>query len=219
MTKSRFALAVTLPLCLCGAAFAGGPGAAPDAGRVLAELIAGNQRFVAGRPTHPNETAARLAEVAKAQHPIAAVLACSDSRVPPEIVFDRGVGDLFVVRVAGNTADEVALGSLEYAVEHLGVKVVMVLGHKRCGAVSAAVAGGEAPGHIRALVKALQPAVQGTKGHPGDQVDNAVHLNVTQVTGKIRSSEPILAEAVHAGHVKVVGAYYDLDTGKITLLP
>ncbi|HVX65920.1 MAG TPA: carbonic anhydrase, partial [Bryobacteraceae bacterium] len=183
------------------------------------DLIAGNGRFVAGRARHPNESAARLAEVAKAQHPLAAVLACSDSRVPPELVFDQGVGDLFVVRVAGNTADDVAIGSLEYAVEHLGAKVVMVLGHKRCGAVSAAVAGGAAPGHIRALVDALQPAIHGAKGKAGDPVDNAVHLNVAQVTGKLRSSEPILSESVHAGHVKVVGAYYDLDSGKITLLP
>ncbi len=195
------------------------PQAAADPDRIVVGLMAGNMRFVAGHPAHPNQAHARLSEVAQVQHPLAAVLACSDSRVPPEIIFDRGVGDLFVVRVAGNTADDVAIGSMEYAVEHLGVKVVMVLGHKRCGAVSAAVAGGEAPGHIRSLVEALLPAVNAAKGRPGDLVDNAVHLNVTQVTGRLRLAEPILSEAVHSGHLKVVGAYYDLDTGRITVLP
>jgi carbonic anhydrase len=219
MTKVRFTLAAALPACLCAAAFAAAPESAPDADRILVDLAAGNQRFVAGKCTHPNQNAARRAELAKAQHPMAAVLACSDSRVPPEIIFDRGMGDLFVIRVAGNTADDVALGSMEYAVEHLHTKVLMVLGHERCGAVSAAVAGGEAPGHIRSLVEALLPAVRAAKGRPGDTIDNAVHINVEQVVAKVRASQPILAEAVKAGHVKLVGAYYDLDTGKVTILP
>ena len=160
MIQPRLTSAIALPFCLCAAALASD---ALDADRVLADLVAGNQRFASDRLMHPHQAHMRVAEVAKAQHPTAAVLACSDSRVPPEIVFDRGVGDLFVVRVAGNTADDVALGSMEYAVEHLGVKVVMVMGHKRCGAVSAAVAGGAAPGHIGALVEALLPAVTAAK--------------------------------------------------------
>jgi len=114
-----------------------------SAEQALKLLLEGNQRFVAGKLEHPNQTPARRAEVAKGQHPFAAVLACSDSRTPPEIIFDRGLGDIFTVRVAGNVADQVVIESLDYSVKHLGVRVVMVLGHSRCGAVIAAVEGHE----------------------------------------------------------------------------
>lgn len=217
MLKHRLAFAFCLPTYMWTLASTAEPvvkTADPD--HVLADLMTGNRRFVTGHSVHPHQAHLRLTSVAQMQHPTAAMLSCSDSRVPPEIVFDRGLGDLFVVRVAGNTAGDVALGSMEYAVEHLGVKVLVVLGHKRCGAVSAAVAGGEATRHIGALVEA---AVAIAKEHKGDVVDNAVHINVEQVVAKIRASKPILAEAVEVGHLKVVGPYYDLDTGRITVLP
>ena len=189
-----------------------------DPDTILATLLAGNQRFMAANYTHPNQTAGRRVEVAQGQHPVAAVLACSDSRVPPELLFDQGLGDLFVIRLAGNIPDDAAMGSLEYAAEHLGVKLAVVLGHKRCGAVDAAVKGGEAPGHIKMLVEAIMPAVRASKGMAGDLVDNAVHLNVSQITAKLRGTAPILAEMVHEHKLKVVGAYYDIDSGKVTVL-
>ena len=193
--------------------------AAPDVDGIIKSLLAGNQRFVAGAATHPDQGGDRRGDVAKAQHPVAAVLSCADSRVPPELVFDQGLGDLFVIRLAGNIPDDAALGSLEYAAEHLGVHVAMVLGHKRCGAVEAALKGGTAPGHIQLLVDAILPAVRASKSMAGDPLDNAVRTNVSMVTTKLRAAEPILSELVKEHKLKVVGAYYDLDSGKVTVLP
>ena len=211
-------LRLVLLMAVCGGirAVAETP-AEPD--KTLQALLAGNQRFVAANFARPNQTTARRMEVAQGQHPVAAVLACSDSRVPPELLFDQGLGDLFVIRLAGNIPDDAALGSLEYAAEHLGVHLAVVLGHKRCGAVDAAVKSDHAPGHIQALVDAILPAVAASKGMPGDAVDNAVRANVSQVSARLRAAAPILSEMVHEHHLKVVGAYYDLDNGKVTVLP
>lgn len=183
------------------------------------KLIVGNKRYVDARPSHPNQTPQHRKVVAKGQHPFAAILSCSDSRVPPEILFDQGLGDLFVIRLAGNILDDAALASLEYAVEHLGVKYIMVLGHERCGAVEAALKGGEVPGHIGSLVKAIQPAVEKAKNQPGDLLDNAVRANITIVVQQLKSSEPILEELVKKGDLTVVGARYDLDDGVVVILP
>ncbi|MFZ0481906.1 MAG: carbonic anhydrase [Desulfobacterales bacterium] len=183
------------------------------------KLIVGNKRYVDARPSHPNQTPQHRTEVAKGQHPFAAILSCSDSRVPPEILFDQGLGDLFVIRLAGNILDDAALASLEYAVEHLGVKYIMVLGHERCGAVEAALKGGEVPGHIGSLVKAIQPAVEKAKNQPGDLLDNAVRANITIVVQQLKSSEPILEELVKKGDLTVVGTRYDLDDGVVVILP
>ena len=139
---------------------------AVSAGQALQLLLDGNQRFVAGKLEHPNQTPARRAELGKGQHPFAAVLACSDSRTPPEIIFDRGLGDIFTVRVAGNVADQVVIESVGYSVKHLGARLVMVLGHRRCGAVTAAVEGDEKDKEeVRAIVKELEPAVRASRGH------------------------------------------------------
>ena len=135
--------------------------------KALAALIEGNRRYQAQHVTHPHQNAARRAELAAGQHPIAAVLSCADSRVPPEIVFDQGLGDLFVVRVAGNITDDVVLGSLEYAVEHLGVPLVVVLGHYKCGAIQAAVEGGTPHDHVASLVAALKPSVEAVRPEGG----------------------------------------------------
>jgi carbonic anhydrase len=183
------------------------------------KLIDGNKRYVDLKLSHPNQTAQRRAEVAKGQHPFAAILSCSDSRVPPEILFDQGLGDLFVIRVAGNIVDDAVLASLEYAVDHLGVKYIMVLGHERCGAVEAALKGGETHGHINSLVKPIQPAVDKAKKQPGDPLANAVRANVTMVVQQLKSSAPILEGLVKKGDLTVVGALYDLDNGVVSILP
>jgi len=183
------------------------------------KLMDGNKRYVEAGPLHPGQTAERRAEVARGQHPFAVIVSCADSRVPPEILFDQGLGDLFVIRLAGNILDDAALGSLEYAVEHLGVKYIMVLGHERCGAVEAAVKGGKAPGHIGSLIKAIQPAVDKARSQPGELLDNAVRANVTMVVRQVKSSAPILKERVEKGDLTVVGARYDLDDGVVAILP
>jgi carbonic anhydrase len=182
-------------------------------------LLDGNQRFVAGKLEHPNQTPERRTEVAKGQHPFAAVLACSDSRTPPEIIFDRGLGDIFTVRVAGNVADKVVIESLDYSVKHLGVRVVMVLGHRRCGAVIAAVEGheGTADQDVGPMLTELRPAVAESKNMPGDPVENAVRENVLLVMKNLESSAELSA-MVKSGALKIVGGIYDLDTGKIEML-
>lgn len=190
----------------------------PDPDAALAKLRRGNARSVSGQLMHPRQTATRRAELAAAQHPFAIVVSCSDSRVPPELLFDQGLGDLFVIRVAGNVVDATALGSIEYAVEHLGSRLVVVLGHERCGAVKAAVDGGEALPHIDALVKAIKPAVDEVAGIAGDKLDLAVRANIKHVVQQIRSSAPVMNKAVEEKTVMVVGMYYDLDTGRVETL-
>src|SRR5437763_742482 len=167
------------------------PAVAPP--EAISKLKEGNARYTSGNLQHPGQTTERRTELVKTQHPFATILSCSDSRVPPEIVFDQGLGDLFVVRVAGNIADDAALASMEYAIEHLGPRLIVGLGHERCGAVDAAVKGGEAPGHLGSLITAIAPAVASSKGKPGDRLDNAVRANVARVVEQLRSSEPILA--------------------------
>jgi len=182
------------------------------------ELLSGNKRFVEGNPTHPNQSIARRQEMAKGQNPRAAVLACADSRVSPEIVFDQGLGDLFVVRVAGNVVNDPILGSLEYAVEHLGTRLIVVLGHQRCGAVAAACAGGEAPGHIGSLVQALAPAVDKIGKSEEGRVDWVAKENVRMMAKSLRSCGPILEEFVRQGKLEVAGAFYNLDTGAVEIV-
>ncbi len=182
------------------------------------ELISGNKRFAEGNPTHPNQSMTRRQEMAKGQNPRAAVLACADSRVSPEIVFDQGLGDLFVVRVAGNVVNDPILGSLEYAVEHLGTRLIVVLGHQRCGAVAAACAGGEAPGHIGSLVQALAPAVDKISASEEGRVDWVAKENVRMMAKSLRSCGPILEELVRQGKLEVAGAFYNLDTGAVEIV-
>ncbi len=168
--------------------------------------------------THPNQTPARRAEVAKGQHPFAAILACSDSRSGPEVLFDRGFGDLFVVRVAGNVLDRVVVESLDYAVTHLGARLVVLMGHTRCGAVIAAVEGHEESGDVGPMLRELRPAMAAARAMPGDTVANAVRENVILSVKRLKESRE-LAHKVKSGEVKVVGAIYDLDSGKVELLP
>lgn len=200
-----------------GAAPAEAPVATPD--EALGRLMAGNQRFVEARQQRPNETRARLIEVAQGQSPFASILGCADSRVPPELIFDRGFGDLFVVRAAGNIADEVAIGSLEFSTAALGSKVIMVLGHERCGAVAAAVAGEPVPGFIADVVADLKPAAERVAGQSGDAaVENAIVANVQIMVERLVSQSSILAEQVRTGQIRVLGGVYDLDTGAVRLV-
>ena len=188
------------------------------ADEALSKLMAGNERYVRHELQHPDQSLDRRKTLAGGQQPFAVILGCSDSRVSPELLFDQGLGSLFVTRVAGNIADDAVLGSIEYAVEHLGTKLIVVLGHEKCGAVSAAVEGGNPPGHVKALVTAIQPSVQATRNDPGDKVHNCVVANARRVAQLIRESEPILKEYVQGKGLKVVAADYALDTGKVTLL-
>ncbi|MFB2935069.1 carbonic anhydrase [Aerosakkonemataceae cyanobacterium BLCC-F154] len=182
-------------------------------------LKSGNERYVAKKLSHPHQTEQRITELATGQHPFAIVLGCADSRVPPEIIFDRGLGDLFVIRVAGNIVDDAVVGSIEYAAEELNTPLLVVLGHERCGAVTAAVKGGEVPGHISTLVKAIQPAVKSVQGLPGDPIENAVKANVRIVVSQLKSNQPIVSELVKSNKLKIVGARYDLDSGKVDIIP
>jgi carbonic anhydrase len=184
----------------------------------LKKLMDGNKRCVVCKQQNPRQDARRRKEVSKGQKPFAVIVGCSDSRIPPELIFDQGLGDLFVVRLAGNIVDNVALGSIEYAVEHLGTKLVVVLGHGKCGAVTAATQGSDAPGHVGAIVRAIQPAVKKARKLQGDLVDNAIRANVSLVASKIKSSKPILAEMVENGDIEIVGAYYNIETGAVELL-
>jgi len=191
----------------------------PAAADVLAELKAGNEHHATKHYQHPHQTAARQRELTTTQHPHATILSCADSRVAPEIVFDQGLGDLFDVRVAGNIAGDAEIASIEYAADHLGVPVLVVLGHQRCGAVTAATEPGEAPGHLPVLIAAIRPAVEQARGMPGDAIDNAVRINVENVVRQLTGSQPVLAGLTAAGRLQVVGAVYSLDTGKIEWLP
>jgi len=184
-------------------------------------LIEGNRRFADGLMSHPRQASERRREALKGQQPFAIVLGCSDSRVPPETIFDQGLGDLFVIRVAGNVLDDAVLGSLEYGVEHLGVGLIVVLGHTQCGAVTAAAHGGAAaPGKIAYLLAQVQPAVEQARqdGEEGDLVKRAVELNALCVAQEIRTSEPLLAQAARLGGLQVVAAVYHLESGEVRWL-
>lgn len=184
----------------------------------LRRLEEGNKLFVEGASMRPRQSAERRAEVAKKQFPFAVVVTCSDSRVCPEFIFDQGLGDLFVIRVAGNTIDDVALGSIEYAVEHLGSRLIVVMGHERCGAVDAAMKGGELPGHIKDLVVPIKAAVDATKGISGDTLDAAVRFNAHFVADSLRVRESLIKDLIAKSEVKVVGARYDLESGAVDFL-
>ena len=217
-----------------------------SAAEAISRLKEGNSRFIAGNMQHPHETsderayiakhsyenpgvisfgmtseqaAKRRAELTNSQHPFAIILSCSDSRVPPEMVFDEGLGDLFIVRVAGNVLNDEGLGSIEFAVDALAARLILLLGHQSCGAVDAAIktvaAKGKAPGHIQSLVTAIKPVVDST---PKGDLDTMIKANVKHVVDALRSSTPILKARVDSGDVQVVGGYYTLDTGAVTFL-
>lgn len=193
-----------------------------DAEVAVKQLLEGNRRYLAGNNSASHRTSKRRAEVSKGQHPFAIIVGCADSRVPPEILFDQGIGDLFVLRSAGNVIDDMAIGSIEYAVEHLGVQLIMVLGHERCGAVDATMKGGVVGGKLKSVVDAIKPAVEkakskGQTSHGCDLLCSSVKSNARMVAEKLRTSSPVLTEAIENGMLRVVGAYYELDSGVVSL--
>ncbi|OYT71463.1 MAG: carbonate dehydratase [Chloracidobacterium sp. CP2_5A] len=189
-----------------------------DPEMALKVLMEGNRRFAAGKTIHPRQDIARIRETAKGQKPFAIIIGCSDSRVPNEIIFDQGLGDLFIVRTAGQVSTYSSWGSIEFAEEILGAKLIFVLGHTRCGAVQAAVQLPEVPGHIVTLINDIKPAVQRVKGKPGDQVQNAIQENVRMQVEKLKNLEPVLAKRVREGKLKIVGGVYDIENGVITMV-
>ncbi|HZS48499.1 MAG TPA: carbonic anhydrase [Blastocatellia bacterium] len=188
------------------------------ADQALQKLLQGNKRYMKGAFLHPDQAPANRIDVAKNQNPFAIILGCSDSRVPPEVIFDQGLGAMSVLRVGGNVLNDPELGSMEFVVQHFNTPLIMVLGHQKCGAITAALSAGALPGHVASFVDPVRPAVERIKGQPGDPVENGVRANVQFVVDQIKSSGPILSDLVKSGKLKVVGAEYNLETGAVEIL-
>lgn len=186
--------------------------------QALETLKSGNARFARSTVASKPSPASQRANLAEGQRPFAVIVGCADSRTAPEIIFDQPLGALFVVRSAGNLVDPVGMGSIEYAVAHLGARLVVVVGHDRCGAVAAAVAGGQAPGQIGRVVEKIVPAVRATRGEAGDAVENAMIENARRVAAGIRNATPGLKAMAHGEEVTVLAARYDLDSGEVRWL-
>ena len=185
----------------------------------LDKLKAGNEKFVSGYPIHPHETLNRIRELKKGQNPFAVIVSCSDSRIPPELIFDQGLGDIFSIRTAGNIIGEYELGSIEYAVEHLHSKLIVVLGHENCGAIQAyATSKNEKHNdHIQNLVSYIASEEE-EKIIPDSlksNIDILVKANITHGVNLLKSSTPVLKPLVDKNEIKIIGAYYDLDSGKV----
>ncbi len=191
----------------------------------LQKLKAGNDRFRAALQAHPHQSSSWRASLAAEQKPFALVLGCSDSRVPPELIFDQGLGDLFVLRVAGNILDDVVLGSVEYAARHLDVELVVVLGHGNCGGITAALQGSATEGHLPVIAAAIEPALAAGRaagtiplGDDAAAVDQAARANARHVAMELAAAEPLLSGLTATGKFMVLAAYYDLDTGGVEWL-
>lgn len=219
--KASGLTAVSLALAACAPAQAPTEGPVTNADEALQRLMEGNERYVANKSTDLNESQSRRAELAQGQKPFATIFSCVDSRVPPELVFDRGLGDLFVIRTAGHVIDNAVLGSLEFGVAELKIPLLMVLGHEKCGAVKATVEAVEknatAEGDINWLVEGIRPAVEEVKSQSGDLLDNAVKANVTLTVERLKGSA-ILSEALEKSELQIVGGRYDLDTGMVEII-
>ncbi|MTJ12045.1 carbonic anhydrase [Anabaena sp. UHCC 0187] len=181
-------------------------------------LIEGNRRFINQNRQYPNQTKRRLQSVSKKQYPYAAILGCADSRVPPEIIFDQGLGDLFVVRIAGNIASNETIGSLEYSAANLGTQLIVVLGHKGCGAVSAAMDNQPDDGNIGSVVDGIKPSLSQNPRMRGNINDNAVINNIEYQARKLQNNSQIIDRLIRDNRLKIVGAYYDIDTGRVRFL-
>jgi carbonic anhydrase len=213
---SSFILALFVVTAFSGFVFAGSAG-----DESLQKLMDGNKRYVESKPMNKDLGDTKRKEILKGQHPFATVVTCSDSRVPPEHIFDQGLSDIFVIRVAGNVVDSIALGSIEYGTEHVHTPLLMLLGHSDCGAVKATLgAKGEPEGNIGAIVKKIQPAVEKAKKKGGSNeevLETAIKENVMNVYRDVMKS-PVIKELVHEGKLKIVAAEYNLATGKVELL-
>ena len=223
----KLAASAAFGLAVPDISFAAPPKVPPKPGNVLSpdaavdRLLQGNQRYVAGISQRHDFKHEREA-LTKGQNPFVGVLSCADSRVAPEYAFDAGRGDLFVCRVAGNLINDDVIASFEYAVAELNTPLILVLGHKACGAVDAAIksikSNSTLPGHLPSLVNALAPAVKAALDEPGDILDNAIRHNVLLAATAIKEATPILSKAVEEKKVRVVGGVYDLANGRVTLV-
>jgi carbonic anhydrase len=192
-------------------------------GTPLERLMAGNKRFMAGHPVHPDETLQRIRDLKKGQDPFAIIVGCSDSRVPPELIFDQGLGDIFSIRTAGNIIGDYELGSIEYAIEHLGCKSIIVLGHENCGAIKAFI---ENPNtlnqhdHIKNIIDYIRDESEEKSLTEIDkhQADKVVRANILHGVHLLQNSQPVLKPLIDKKEVTVVGAYYDLDNGEVIIL-
>jgi carbonic anhydrase len=187
----------------------------PD--EAIARLKEGNARFVNDQTSHPNRDDNRKIIQAQKQTPFASIMGCSDSRVPAEIVFDQGLGDLFIVRTAGQAPATASFGSLEFSVAVLGVKVIVVMGHEKCGAVAGAIGTAPLPGHIEDLVNIIRPGIKEYIGKP-DKLEEAGKANVLAEVENLKKLDPILSAYVKEGKIKIIPAYYHLETGQVEFL-
>jgi carbonic anhydrase len=189
-----------------------------SADSALKSLKEGNKRFVEGKSIKPHQDLQRINEVSSGQKPFAIIIGCSDSRVPNEIIFDQGLGDLFIIRTAGQVSTFASWGSIEFGNAVLGANLIVVMGHTKCGAVAAACQIPDVPGHIVTLINAIKPAAQLAKTQKGDEVENAVKINVAMQVQQLENLEPVLTKAVISKNLKIVGAVYNLETGNVDFL-
>ena len=190
-----------------------------SADKALIKLQEGNERFVKLKMKHPDSSKKRRLSMLKGQHPFVVILSCSDSRVPPELIFDQGLGDIFEIRNAGNVLDEHIIGSIEYAVMHCGVKLIVIMGHQDCGAIAATLSGKSETKYIKSLEDSIQPAVEDCIKN-GQEVnsDNVVKAHVMQDINELMSQDTELVKYMKEHNVKLVPAYYHLDTGVVEFL-
>jgi len=188
------------------------------ADEALQRLKEGNERYASGQSANAVTDAETRRSLVGSQQPYAAVLGCADSRAIPELIFDAGIGEVFSVRVAGNVINPQNNGSLEYAVAHLDVALVVVMGHQNCGAVSATLDNYDGPGHIQSITEAISDAIDDAKDLPGDTLTNTVKANAQRMARLLRETGPILSAAVEAGTLRIVPAYYDFEQGLVEFL-
>jgi len=186
----------------------------------LQRLLNGNERFAHFHPIHPDEDLQHLQDAAKGQHPFSVMVTCSDSRISPELIFDQGIGDLFVIRTAGNIMSGVEIGSVEYAVEHLGVKLIVIMGHKNCGAVKAFIEGGILPGHIKDIIDSLtlEAEIIALPINDINRLDDCIKANVLHGIRQLETQSTIIKEKIEKKELQIIGATYNLNDLKVTII-
>lgn len=185
---------------------------------LLDRLLEGNRRFVAGTPQHPHQDMAHRQTLLEGQRPFAAIVGCTDSRVPPELIFDQGFGDIYISRVGGTVVGDMALASLELGVIAFGIELLVVMGHAGCGAISATINGNTTAGHLPKLASLIQPSVDMARELPGDLLENTIRVNARRTAKALTERSPVMAEALANGQIAVVACYYDLATGRVEVL-
>lgn len=216
--KNILIVFVLMVLCF-GSVAQANDSAGVSADEALKKLNDGNARFSHMRLKHPDVSKRRIQEIEAAQHPFVAMLSCSDSRVSPEIIFDQGLGDIFEIRNAGNVLDDQVIGSVEYAIAHLGVKLVVVMGHEHCGAIAATAHPDNEDKFIASITRFIKPSFEKAKYQKGDILENTSLNNAKAAAKGMLEQNPVIADYVKNHGVKVVPAYYCLHTGRVEFLP